>query len=250
MDYTILERYLSPPRFGKFIALAGGCREHGWKEYKKNLQVSLSIYPRLHLFEVFLRNTVNVHLATSFNDPDWIMNQTGTNGFMSNASLNGTNNRGVPIPGARPYYLRGEVNKAIVKLGTNATTPKIIAEQNFGFWVALFQANHYRLLGGRLLSCFPNRPRNLDRENIHGALKRIKDFRNKVHHNEPVVGLVRGDYSRALSIADEIEKVCAWIDPELVKIIKIYPIDLTPPHTHTSLRLSESIRGVLMPTTT
>lgn len=181
------------------------------------------MYPRLHLFEIFLRNAINEKLCDHFNDPDWIVTQTGPSGFMSDNSLGGARH-------GKPFYLRSEVNSAIRKLQRGNSSippsPKVIADLTLGFWVSFLLPHHHRLLNGCLIDCFSHRRPTDTRESIHGALLRIRNFRNRIHHNEPIVGVTMADYTNAISISQEIQFVSSWIDPELGRIIETYPIEL------------------------
>lgn len=87
-----------------------------------------AFHPLLTQFEVILRNSLNNILAAHFIDPDWIINQK--NGFMSNPSL-----------GQSRYYLKECIIKSERKFNrrnTTITNGKLLADQTFGFWIALY----------------------------------------------------------------------------------------------------------------
>ena len=91
-----------------------------------------------------------------------------------------------------------------------------MAEQSFGFWTSLFDTHHYRLIGGVVIHCFPNKPTHANRSTISQKLNRIREFRNRVYHNEPICfnGNVI-DFRSAENIRDEIFEMLNWIDADL-----------------------------------
>ena len=87
------------------------------------------------------------------------------------------------------YFLKNSIvnaEKTVKRMGGTVTLGKIIAEQSFGFWTSLFDKHHYRLIGGVVIHCFPNKPKDVNRNIINQKLNRIREFRNRVYHNEPI----------------------------------------------------------------
>lgn len=181
--------------------------------YKINLRVSQSFYPILNLFEIFLRNCVNYQVAAHFANPNWIISEK--NGFMNNSSL-----------APSRFYLRSSINNAersIRRKGGTLSSGKVIAEQSFGFWTSLFEAHHYRLIGGVVIHCFPHKPSSVNRSVISQKLNRIREFRNRVYHNEPIC--FEGfniDFGLAESIRNEVFELLSWIDPDLSKYTEYF----------------------------
>jgi len=214
MNYDKLNYYLSNSRFGRFVGASGGNEQLGWQAYALNLRVSRTFYPRLHLFEVFLRNAIHRKLATHFSDPDWILNEVRD--FMADPSL-----------GASKYFLRTETERAIQRTRkSGSTTGKVIAELNFGYWTALFLPHHYQLLKGCILGCFPCKPTHINRRDISVRLDAVRDFRNRVYHNEPICFVHHVlDYKPAQEIETLIEQLCDWMDPDLKGVIRLFPVE-------------------------
>jgi hypothetical protein len=159
----------------------------------------------MNLFEIFLRNALYNQLSLHFNDQDWITTQK--NLFMSHLSL---------APSS--YFLRGCVLKAETKIRPQPiTSGKLISEQTLGFWTALFDNHHYILLQGSIMGAFPNKPAAVNRSAIATKLKNIREFRNRIYHNEPIC--FRGnsvDFSFASQILNDVHDVIGWIDPKLL----------------------------------
>ena len=176
MKYLKFERFVSKPRLDRFLIACGNDQERALELYKANIIISKSFYPILHLFEVFIRNTLNSLLINHFSDPDWI--RTQKNIFMNDPSLKPSS-----------FFLKTEVSKTETKLakkGITITPGKIISEQTLGFWTSLFETHHYKLLNGSIIHCFPLKPSSINRSSISIKLNRIRDFRNRVFHNEQI----------------------------------------------------------------
>lgn len=210
MKYHKLEHFVSVPRLDRFLTASGGSQSKAQELYRSNLRVAESFYPILHLLEIFLRNTINYRLTEYFGNPDWIV--TERKGFMSNKSLEPSK-----------YFLRKQIESAekrVKRRGGTITSGKIIAEQSLGFWTTLFDTHHYKLLSGTIIHCFPNRT-TTQRKEINLKLDRIREFRNRVYHNEPVCfNGAKIDFTEAKAIKQEIYETLDWIDPDLSIYIK------------------------------
>ncbi|PST83083.1 hypothetical protein C7T94_10730 [Pedobacter yulinensis] len=176
MKYQQLEQFISKPRLDRFLIACGNSKTKAQKLYKINLRVSQEPYPLLNLFEIFIRNAINAQMIVQFADADWIVNQKAH--FMSNPSLSRSR-----------FQMRHSVQNAeaaIRRKGAAVTAGKVIAEQTFGFWTSLFETHHFRLIGGAPLTCFANKPAVENRSSIAAKLNDIRQFRNRVYHNEPI----------------------------------------------------------------
>ncbi len=206
MQYQKLEYFISQPRLDRFLHACAGSPQRTESLYQANLKVAESFYSVLNLFEVFLRNRINTELSNHFGNPDWILVEK--NGFMSNASLVKSQ-----------FYLRKEVltaEKRLIMRKKQITSGLVIAEQSLGFWTSLFDTHHYKILAGSIIHCFPNKPNNIQRKQINIILYDIRDFRNRVYHNEPIC--FNGstiDFTRAIRIREDIYKILNWMDSDI-----------------------------------
>lgn len=176
MDYNKLEYFLSKPRLGRFLIATENSRSKAQKLYRINLRVSQAFYPVLNLFEIFIRNILNYQISSYFSNSNWII--TEKTGFMNDPSL-----------ASSRYYLKKSVTKAeraIRRKGGTITAGKVIAEQSLGFWTSLFDTHHYRLIGGSVIQGFPNKPPHMNRNQVNQKLNDVREFRNRVYHNEPI----------------------------------------------------------------
>lgn len=204
MQYSKFEKYVSSSRLRKYRS---ACLSDikAQELYKLNLNVSKSFYPILSLFETFLRNAINEELTNHFNDPDWILNQKNSGGFMRKK--------------ARCYLLAKilEAESKCVRDRQRITAPKIISELPFGFWTAFFKADYYSFVKGSVINCFSNRPKHIQRKMIYNHLYEIRQLRNRIYHNEPICfGKTGIDFSKALQVKKELYELAEWLEPDTV----------------------------------
>lgn len=154
---------------------------------------------------------MNFQLSKYFEDNDWIINQK--NGFMNDSSLRRSN-----------FFLKRSVQKTEYKLTRRKipiTSGKIISDQNFGFWAALFLRHHYALISGQPIHIFVNKPAVEDRASIYSKLDSIRNFRNRVNHCEPLCFLGNKiDCSEVLDLRTKLYQLIEWIEPDLIPFFK------------------------------
>jgi hypothetical protein len=183
LNYSLITKYISASRLQNYEIVCRGDTRRALKLYQTNLRLSQAFYPLLSLFEVILRNALNDELKVFFIDTDWLTNQQ--TGFMNHPSLSYRDHRTGAIK--HNFFLKNSVAKSISDLGITVTQGKIIADLTFGFWAALFDTTHYRILTGRPIRIFTNLPSGANRSAVHKKLVRVRDFRNRVYHNEQVI---------------------------------------------------------------
>jgi hypothetical protein len=207
MKIELRSKYLSRPRYYRYLIATVNSKDRAKILYNANIRLAQAFHPILSQFEVVLRNSLNIILSAHFIDTDWIINQK--NGFMRDHSLKNSH-----------YFLKTCVQKTETKLqkrGIPITSGKIISDQSFGFWLAFFLSHHYSLVGGQPIHIFPHKPANENRASIYDKLDKIKDFRNRVNHCEPICFVGHNiDCNEALNIRTTIYALIEWIDPNLI----------------------------------
>ncbi len=213
MKYIELERIISQPRLDRYLVACGNSKIRTKKLYNINLRLSQSFYPVLNLFEIILRNEIHYNLSNHFSNPNWVI--TEKNGFMNDSSLTSSS-----------YFLKKQVEKAERKIrrrNSRITAGKIIAEPSLGFWTSLFEVHHYRLIGGSVIGCFPNKSRRINRRALEIRLSKIRDFRNRVYHNEPIC--FRGnsiDFQQAEKVKEDIFDILSWMNINTKQYVEMY----------------------------
>ena len=219
MNFNKFTQYFSSSRTERYHNATGKSESKTIKLYKANLAISKSFYPLLAILEVLFRNKINDTLSVFFNDAEWIINQKS--GFMIDSSLTFTYKKTRKVKTNR--FLLEEITKVenkLVKAGVKITSGKIISEQTFGFWTDLFEVHHYKLLKGKPIKIFANLPANYGRKEVNDELKKIRRFRNRIYHNEPICfSGSTVDFTETLDIYNSIRNVLRWIDPQLLEFI-------------------------------
>jgi len=213
MKFKKVEQYLSVPRIHRYLQICNADKNRAVNLYQASLRLSQAFHPLLGVLEVVLRNQIYDALAKYFNDPDWIITESGDNGFMSSPTLVGTD-----------FFLRRQVRRTIGRLqkrGANITGPRVMSEQTFGFWTDLLEPHHFRLIGGSPMRAFANLAVGKKRVDVANELSAIRRFRNRINHNEPI--LLRGntiDFTTVDGVYGSIIDMFIWLDPELISWIK------------------------------
>lgn len=124
------------------------------------------------------------------------------------------------------FFLKKSIQKAeraIIRKGSVVTSGKVIAEQSLGFWTSLFDTHHYRLIGGSPIHAFPQKPALANRNVINQKLNRIREFRNRIYHNEPICFNGHNiDFTEANDIKDEIYELLNWIDQDPTDYVEYF----------------------------
>jgi hypothetical protein len=210
VKYYKLEKYASVPRMERFF-VATGSKSSAMNLYRVNLRVSQAFYPVLNLTEIFLRNSFYTCIEHHFSDSDWII--TEKTGFMNDSCL-----------AKSGYYLRNCVVNAenkMSKRGIAISSGKVLAEQSFGFWVSLFESAHYKLIGGSVIHSFPHKPPHINRKALLVLLSKIRDFRNRIYHNEPICfSGTNIDFTYVNQIKNDLFEMLGWIDPDIKRYVQ------------------------------
>lgn len=170
MKYFEYEKAFSQARLNKYIGACNGNPTKALILYRHNVKLCQKFYGILNIFEVVLRNAINDHYKTVFNDADWIKNQLQTGKMLENAPQ------------------RNEVLRIIDSLSHNGrySNDRVVSSVSFGFWTHLFTKQPFRLGGQNLLQIFPNRTQGLGQRAIFNELMSIKAFRNRIAHHEAI----------------------------------------------------------------
>ncbi len=168
--------------------------------YHLNIELSESFYSCLSMFEVALRNSLNRELTEKYG-PDW---------FLNLESIPELNN------------LKGNIDTAkrhISSRNENITTNKIVAELTLGFWVRLLNAEYELILWKPLRKAFPFLEKNQRQRNkVSAPINKIRSFRNRVFHHEPI----SWNLEKLEEIHSSILEVMKWLNNDLPKIAKEY----------------------------
>ena len=166
MKYEEYEKALSIPRIGKYKIACNGDKNKALILYRYNIKLCQKFYGILGVLEVVLRNAINEHYKMLLKDNDWLITQSKT-GFLIDYQ----------------DTILKERNKLIQNKYTH---DKLVASLSLGIWTFLFSRNCYKNSGKTLLQIFPNRAHGLNQKDIYADLDKIRTFRNRIAHHEPL----------------------------------------------------------------
>lgn len=191
MTYAEYEKAFSPARLNRYLAACNGNRMKALSLYRHNVKLCQKFYGMLNVFEVVLRNAINLHYQTHFNDNDWIINQCADGGMLSTAPQ------------------RNEIQKNATDLQRHNkySNDRLVSSVTFGFWTYLFNRLPFRGGGNSLLKIFPDRTPGLAQRPIFNELQQIKSFRNRIAHHEAI----------CFNLAGEVDLTYALENIELIK---------------------------------
>ncbi|MFV0553351.1 MAG: hypothetical protein ACK5LR_01475 [Mangrovibacterium sp.] len=157
--------------------------------YQANILISQSFYSSLSILEVTLRNSINNSFQEYFDDNRWYRKL--------------------------PEELRVQIEaieSKLLKSKKPISVDRIIAELNFGFWTVLFNRQYARFFWKPLIHAFPNLPSDCRKRTIVSAkLNRIRTFRNRIYHYEPIIWNIQ----EIVNKREEIYEILDWIEPEI-----------------------------------
>lgn len=180
-----IERSLSLERLSGYTRLARGDRQKAIDLYERNTAFSEALYTPLQGLEVAIRNACSIEMAALL----------GGNWYQNPARI-------FEHPATE---MIDKAHRALVADGKTITPDHIIAELSFGFWVAILAPRYEnRLWRPALRKAFRNRPKGVERKEIHKSLNALRRLRNRVAHHEPILqrDLVH-DYR-------QIQRIIAW----------------------------------------
>ena len=167
MKYEEYEIALSVPRIGKYRTACKGDKSKAMILYRYNIKLCQKFYGILGVLEIILRNAINEHFKTQLQDNNWLITQAQV-GFLVNCQ----------------DVIFKEKDK--LKNSQKYTHDKLVASLSFGVWTFMFSRNCYKNSGKTLLKIFPNKTPGLNQRNIYSDLDKLRTFRNRIAHHEPL----------------------------------------------------------------
>ncbi len=193
----IIEKIISKERFNPYLKYHNNDINKALEHYKINILVSESFYPLLSILEIGLRNSIDSQMTLKFNDKQWFENSD----FFKIASKFQTD---------RIF----EARTNILISGKDISHGKIISELSFGFWTSLFDLKFEMTLWKNLRLSFVNCPKQIrKRKTISSKLNKIRNFRNRIFHHEPVTWNIN-----VINLyKNELLEAIYWIDNDVVE---------------------------------
>ncbi|KQX38332.1 hypothetical protein ASD04_11265 [Devosia sp. Root436] len=184
-----LQSNLSAERLARYLNDTGGDQVAAVALYEWNMAISEAFYSPLQNLEVVLRNALGNALRARYG-ADWYL-QGGVPPLM------------YPLP-----EMLAKAREELTRRGIALEHGRILAELNFGFWGGLLSSRYETSLWRPIFfRAFADRPAGFKRKTVHDPIERLRRFRNRIAHHEPI-----HDRNLAEDYA-EILKVVGWISP-------------------------------------
>lgn len=167
MKYEDYEKALSVPRIGKYLTTCKGDKNKALILYRYNIKLCQKFYGLLGVLEVVLRNAIDAHFKTQLRDDNWIENQA-LRGFL-------TDSQDAIFKERDKLRQRGKY-----------THDKLVSSLSLGCWTFMFSRKCYKNSGKTLLKIFPFKTRGMNQSDIYEELDKIREFRNRIAHHEPL----------------------------------------------------------------
>lgn len=201
-----MRRWLSSPRYERYLRTAGGDHDRAVALYLWNSRVAAAAIADVGHLEVALRNAYDRELVAVY--PDWTVDPVSRL-FRQEQGLERARTR----QRARNKTSLERITEAGRGLGANPSHGELVAALSFGFWTNLTLPERAPLLWNPVLHrAFPAGTRRAD---VHDLTSRVVKFRNRLAHNEPVFSTRTGFADRL----NDVHKLLGLIDPQVATFI-------------------------------
>jgi hypothetical protein len=187
-----LKAAMSPERWHTYERAAGYNHERAHALYLWNASVGQSFHFPLQAVEVCMRNAIHKAFCNVYG-PDWCNEAT------CRAAMQERQDREIAQAARRRLKMYGAA----------ATTPQIVSSLTFGFWIAILRREYHEIIWkSHTPTVFPHLPAAITMKEVGGVGQTIKDLRNRIFHQEPLLGHdLSGQYAAILQMIE-------WICPE------------------------------------
>lgn len=175
MNYKKFEKAISSSRLSRYLTACNGNKRKAIIFYRLNIRLSQSFFGLIGVFEITLRNAIDEHYKNTLSDIEWLWHSTSANGIFSDR-----------VFARGRFATRKKIQDARRSLIKPYTHDRLVAALSFGFWVKLFDRIQYRVAGKTLHLVFQNRPTGTSQKAIYKTLCKLRDFRNRIAHHEPI----------------------------------------------------------------
>ena len=186
-----LESALSHERFARYREWAVENRDRALALYALNTQDSESLFTPLQMLVVSLRNRIHSALSDAMHE-SWFEKD----GFLE-------------ILNQRDHVVIAR--DRLVKFGKEPRPGRIVASLSFSFWTLMLARNyedHWQKTLNRIAR--RNDGKNLRRKDLSEPLARIRLFRNRIAHHEPVIQFnLPEEYGNIMQITRWLSPVAA-----------------------------------------
>ena len=201
LDAVQAERWLSVPRYRRYLAVAGGDHALAMETYLWNSRVAAAGIVDVGHLEIAVRNAYDRELSRRF--PDWSIDAQSPL-FRLEQGVQRARVR----QRRRNQASLARIADARQGLSSAPTHAEVVAALTFGFWSNLTVAERTPTIWNPMLHrAFP---KGTARAQVHDLVARVVKFRNRLAHNEPVFSTRTGLEDRLT----EVQELFELIDPD------------------------------------
>jgi hypothetical protein len=206
LDPDSVERWLSLPRYRRYLTVAGGVHGLAMDVYLWNSRVAAAGAVDVGHLEIALRNAYDRALSTRFPlwtvDPQSQLFQREQGVYHARAGQRRRNEASL-----------ARIKEAARGLSSAPNHAEVVASLSFGFWSSLTVAERAPTMWNPMLHrAFP---RGTQRATVHELVARLVKFRNRLAHNEPVFSTRTGLEDRLM----DVKELFNLIDPGVYRYV-------------------------------
>jgi len=201
----------APLRFERYLLESGNRQLDAMAKYRWNVELCEALYPCLHTSELLLRNSIHRAMVEQYLSTSLPHHPDGS--FPDEWWFDATTKLGALLDGRD--YKKVEDAKAKLK-GRPVTTPQVVAELNFGFWVDLLNPEYERTVVRPMLGTTMRRLKTGNRTQgwLRQHFAELRDLRNRVMHHEAIYEMTDLQHLNHLAW-----QVCKEVDPYMTNLL-------------------------------
>jgi len=202
VQQSLIERLrptISADRLGTYLTAAGFDGDRALRLYVWNAYIGEAFHLPIQAAEVGLRNRIDAALRVVYGIDWW-----------DDANF-------LRIGGRERQSDVETAKRRITRRNQTVSTPQMVANLSFGFWVGTLQPSYNpNVWSKQLRVSFPDIPANKNRFDLAAGAKRVADLRNRIWHHEPIFRMsLSEEFSAVMQL---LSWVCpmkeAWIRPQ------------------------------------
>ena len=204
-EFSKYEQAISKARLSKYKYWALGDKHVALELYKINQKMSVNFYKPLSVFELFLRNAIHAAMTEAYGEC-WI--------FYAGEYINENDHRTKDKHKSIGYKQKQEVKSKfnyIKRKNIKIHPDRFVGELSFSFWTTMFNKAYSEQWSQVIHRIFTNDTKKRftvdDIDRIRDITFRVRRFRNRAMHHEPIIG------EKMYTIYDNIAEICCALSP-------------------------------------
>jgi hypothetical protein len=178
-NFDVLDDYLMPARLAPYLKACGGDYAKARRLYVWNIEVSAAFWGPISGVEIAFRNVLHRALVQHVGRADW----------WNDGSVNAAD-----VKSAHKEEEQLSRQRARIRSAPPLTADDVVAALSFGFWSSILtgpskvfeQGKYWHLCLHQAFPKWAYKPGAVERQKFVRRVERLRKFRNRVAHHEPV----------------------------------------------------------------